>query len=166
MPIIPSEFRCPKCGETKSASEFYKNKSRWCGVTCWCKRCHLDDQAKRHSKNPEKYRNQRINDPRMNMLTGAKRRAMLKGIEFSITINDIVVPAVCPVLGIPLVVNENSAKENSPTLDRVDVSKGYVAGNIFVISARANRLKNDASLDEMRAVIAYAEQIMRGMVCQ
>lgn len=166
MPIIPSAFRCPKCEETKQASEFYKNKSRWCGVDCWCKKCQLLAQAERHAKNPEKYRSQRVSDPRMNILSSARRRAKLKGIEFSITTDNIVVPTVCPILGIPLVVNEKHAKENSPTLDRVDVSKGYIPSNICVISARANRLKNDASLDEMRAVIAYSESHMRkGMVC-
>jgi hypothetical protein len=126
----------------------------------------LKAQAERHAKNPEKYRNQRVLDPRKSMLTGAKRRAKLKRIEFSITINDIVMPDVCPILGMPLIVNERHAKENSPTLDRVDVSNGYVPGNICVISARANRLKNDASLEEMRAVISYSEKMMKGMVCQ
>ncbi len=48
---------------------------------------------------------------------------------------------------------------NSPTLDRIDPVKGYVPGNIVVVSLRANTIKNDATMDELAAVLAFYSQI-------
>jgi hypothetical protein len=47
-------------------------------------------------------------------------------------------------------------RDNYPTLDRWDNAKGYVPGNVFVISWRANRIKWDCSLVELEAVAKYA----------
>lgn len=150
-----ASVRCPHCKETKSREDFYKNRSRACGLDCWCKKCQLQAQAERHKTHRAKYRQHRVTHPKMNMLTGARRRARLKGIEFSITLDDIDVPKYCPILNIELAVHERAANENSPTLDRIDVTKGYVKGNVAVISARANRLKNDGTIEEISAVLAY-----------
>jgi hypothetical protein len=38
-------------------------------------------------------------------------------------------------------------------------SLGYVPGNIRVISMRANRIKTDATADELRAVLRYMEGV-------
>ena len=91
------------------------------------------------------------------MLTGARRRARFSGFECSIKISDIHVPEYCPILGIRLVVNENFGGDDSPTLDRVNVNKGYIKGNICVISSRANRIKNDATRGEVEAVLRYID---------
>ncbi len=52
----------------------------------------------------------------------------------------------------------NSRGNNYSTLDRVVPSLGYVKGNVRVISFRANRLKNNATIDEIRAILAYMER--------
>src|SRR5258708_5621185 len=70
----------------------------------------------------------------------ARRRAKQRGLEFSIAKDAIVIPATCPALGIPLSLGKKRSS-NSPSLDRIDPSRGYVTGNIRVISDRANRLK-------------------------
>lgn len=86
----------------------------------------------------------------------AEYRAKRDGIDFDITPEDVVVPDCCPVLGIKLfVADKKGYSPNSPSLDRVDNSKGYVKGNVVVISARANALKRDASLGEVLAVYEY-----------
>ena len=84
----------------------------------------------------------------------AKSRAKRKGITFSIEPGEVVVPSVCPVLGIQL---DRSDRDHTPSLDRKIPELGYVSGNVFVISQRANRIKSDASLDELRAILRYAE---------
>jgi hypothetical protein len=61
----------------------------------------------------------------------------------------IVIPAVCPVLGIPIVLGEQRS-ENSPSLDRITPKLGYVPGNVRVISDKANRLKGDRTLGELQ----------------
>lgn len=89
----------------------------------------------------------------------AKQRAALKGLSFEISKSDIVIPAVCPVLGIPLAVGDRKQHDGSPTLDRIDPSKGYVKGNIAVISHRANRLKNNATLHELEAITDWVRKV-------
>jgi len=94
------------------------------------------------------------------LLKGAARRARERGIPIDITADDIHVPTHCPVLGIPIVVGARGlgTRDNAPSLDRIDPSKGYVRGNVAVISFRANRIKNDSTLEEIEAVAAYARK--------
>jgi hypothetical protein len=61
----------------------------------------------------------------------------------------IVIPSVCPVLGIPIVLGEQRS-ENSPSLDRITPELGYVPGNVRVISDKANRLKGDRTLSQLQ----------------
>ena len=79
----------------------------------------------------------------------AKARAKQKLLPFTITLSDVSIPLVCPILGISLQVNEKHMKDNSPTLDRIYPEKGYVPGNVVVVSLRANRIKNDCTPDDL-----------------
>jgi hypothetical protein len=100
----------------------------------------------------EHYRN---NLP-LHLLRSAKWRAKQSGIKCTITVDDIKVPEVCPVLNIPITVaygKENKA--NSPTLDRIDSRQGYVPGNVHVISRRANVIKNDGLPSEHLLIYEY-----------
>lgn len=89
----------------------------------------------------------------------AKTRAKARGLDFSITANDVVVPEFCPVLGIKLESGIGGPGagpiSSSPSLDRVDTARGYVLGNIRVISWRANRIKSDATVEELEKVLLY-----------
>lgn len=93
------------------------------------------------------------------LLYCAKSRAKKRGIPFDIDIGDIIIPKVCPVLGIDIFRSEpvpNSVKRNlpnSPSLDRIIPSLGYVKGNVRVISWRANDLKSDGRLEEFEAIV-------------
>lgn len=87
----------------------------------------------------------------------AKRRAEKQGLEFNLDPEDIVIPERCPVLGIPIRPLSKS-KNNRATLDKKDPGKGYTKGNVFVISGRANLLKNDATIDELKAIIKYMKK--------
>ena len=66
-----------------------------------------------------------------------------------IDLSDIVIPEICPILGTPI---------DTPSIDRIDSSKGYVKGNVMICSNRANVLKNNGSLDEFRKVVAFLER--------
>lgn len=90
------------------------------------------------------------------MISRAKTRAGRKGLEFDITLDDIIIPATCPVLGIPLkLTGEGKREDHSPSLDRIDSSKGYTKDNVVVISWRANRIKNDATAQELQLIVQY-----------
>ena len=89
-------------------------------------------------------------DPRSPMWSRAKYRAKQKDLDFNITKEDIVIPDTCPLLGTPM---------ESPSLDRIDSSKGYTKGNVWVISNRANTLKNDATLTELKTLVENLQRL-------
>ena len=91
----------------------------------------------------------------------AKKRAKKFGLDFNIEVQDCEAPEYCPVLGIRLVSTNSGPSDNSPTLDRINPAKGYVKGNVVVISNRANRIKNDATVEEMRRVADWFEKVSR-----
>lgn len=109
--------------------------------------------------NPSKYAKQQKNwrdrNPRQAMLIAARSRAKLAGLDFNIDLSDVVIPENCPILGIRLKAGKEFGRTNSPSLDRIDNSKGYIKGNVAVISTRANILKRDASLYELVQLVKY-----------
>jgi hypothetical protein len=88
------------------------------------------------------------------MLYRAKKRADDRGLEFTLVPEDIIIPDTCPVLGIEIK-RVWGKKETSPSLDRIDPTKGYTKENTVVISNRANRLKSDATLEEIMKIMKY-----------
>lgn len=93
-----------------------------------------------------RYRNRH---PVRQVLWSARARAKKRGIPFALIESDIVIPTHCPVLGIPMQRSTGCKTDNSPTLDRIIPHLGYVPGNIAVISERANRIKNNATKEEI-----------------
>jgi len=90
-------------------------------------------------------------DRRYVMWSCAKKRAKSdKYYPFDLEPTDIVIPLVCPLLGVPLVTTNTEIKPNSPTLDKIIPELGYTKGNVWVISHRANTIKSDASLEELK----------------
>lgn len=84
------------------------------------------------------------------MFKNVKNRARRQNILFNLEVTDIVVPLKCPILNIKFKHNNRkTAKYNSPSLDRIDNNKGYIKGNIQVISYRANTMKGDATPQEL-----------------
>ena len=173
-----STKRCASCKVSKPQGEFYR-----CGphkrLHSWCKSCCSERNKASRDRNPpsqdavdrrrakDRKRGQTTiykerNAARMRgrpvevqMLDKAKQRAGKKGVAFNLTLEDIKIPKVCPVLGIVIRRNVGAGHcDSSPTLDRVEPTKGYVADNVWVISWRANRLKSDASLDELKLLVA------------
>lgn len=95
----------------------------------------------------------------------AKYRAKEKGLEFDITIDDIIIPEVCPVLGIPIIINSGKPTDNSPSLDRIDSTKGYIKGNVRVISFRANTIKSNGSYEEHLLISKYIKENTQVISC-
>ncbi len=89
------------------------------------------------------------------LLKSAKSRARARDREFKITAGDVSIPSVCPVLGIPLFPNKIKRGDNSPSIDRIKNSRGYVPGNVVVVSYRANRIKSDATAEELRKLAEF-----------
>jgi len=107
-------------------------------------------------------------NPKKVMLKAARNRAKAKGWEFDIEVEDIVIPDTCPLLGIPLVSSRGThgPKDHSPSLDRIDSDRGYVKGNVWVISNRANRIKTDATAEEILMVGQNLLKLNETPTCQ
>ena len=114
--------------------------------------------------NPEKARewsresyHRRKNDPtniKKFLLKNARGRALRKGYPFEITEEDIHIPEYCPILGVKL---EKSGRRYGYSLDKIDPTKGYVKGNIWVISQLANAMKWDSNREER---LAFANWVL------
>ena len=150
-------LKCSVCKEILPAESFYVVRGRTNGKrdfngvirSCRCKDCQNKDYLKL--------------DPRKKLLYAARKRAKQNGLDCTITVDDIVIPEFCPALGIKLEPRVGAGRSNreeigsSPSLDRIDNSKGYVPGNVAVISLRANMIKTDAIAAELKAVAAYID---------
>lgn len=126
---------------------------------------------KNNRNNWHKYKNQRNlyrqelakNEPIENkLINNAKKRAKKYNIEFNITIKDLpYIPNICPILQIPLIINPYMIdRENGLSLDRINSNLGYVKGNIQIISHKANRIKNNATLNELILIGKWAKNMV------
>jgi hypothetical protein len=91
------------------------------------------------------------------MIIRARNHARQRGIEFSISAEDLAIPVCCPILGTKLEWG-SANKSNTPSIDRIDSRFGYTKGNVQIISWRANDLKGDASLMELLFLGIWAEK--------
>ncbi len=94
--------------------------------------------------------------PQYKLWLRAKQRSKKRGLFFDITVDDITVPEFCPMLGIKL--GKTNNRDTSPSLDRIIPELGYTRDNIIVISNRANQIKSNANLSELRKVVAWLEK--------
>ena len=88
------------------------------------------------------------------MVSRSKSRAKNAGLEHDITIDDIIIPKLCPLLDIELesirfTDRNNTVSDATPTLDRIDNTKGYIKGNVWVVSMLANRIMTSATPEQV-----------------
>lgn len=120
-------------------------KDRRCAV---CKKRHA---LKWRKANPKRH----LGDPVVVWLNRIKRRARECGIEFALSVDDLQIPDKCPLLGIPIVRGDHNSP-NMPSLDRVDPKRGYIKGNVRVLSFLANAMKRDATKEQL---LTFAQNI-------
>jgi|TARA_R110001592_G_scaffold59147_3_gene179358 hypothetical protein len=131
-----------------------------------CTECHQILQTKNRENNREEYndyfkkrytterrRASYIKYMETELLNKAKHRAKRKNQEFNLTIEDIVIPEKCPVFGESIVRDVNN--QMSPSLDRVDNTKGYIKGNVQVISKKANMMKANLTISDLDKIYRY-----------
>lgn len=164
---------CPGCNTTLPVTDFHKDKKTPSGLRCWCKVCvrkrflefkGKDNYVVRLQKYATARKTQRANTPAtvwaFDSYHNAKARAQKQGIQFDLTkewllenLND-----VCPLLGVPFTYGMGKTTPATPTIDRKDPKKGYTQDNCWVISAKANRIKTDASVEEITRVLIGLKQ--------
>lgn len=102
-----------------------------------------------------------LRNPERRMLNSARQHAKKHGLPFNLTLDDIVVPAHCPVLGITLRTLPGPRRPDVPSLDRIIPSLGYTKGNVVVVSWHANRIKCNATIDELRRVADFYSRLTK-----
>ena len=163
---------CRTCKKNLNYKKFRKvnslkkgpNKGKFVGLTdinggkrfSTCSECEKDRFYKRYRSNPIPQ-----------LIYNFKKRAKLAGVPFDLEPQDIknklnLTNTKCPVLGVNMEISKLGSKNNdlTPSIDRIDPKKGYVKDNIIVVSMRANRIKNDATVDEIRKVADFYENLL------
>lgn len=87
-----------------------------------------------------------------------KSSAKKRNIVFTLTMSDIYylsMPLTCPILDIPLQYHRGTPQDNSYSVDRIDSALGYEPDNIWVISYKANRSKNNLTADELKKLANF-----------
>jgi hypothetical protein len=102
-----------------------------------------------------------LRNPERRMLAAAKKTAKALGLPFNLTLEDIVIPEHCPALGIAMRTQSGPRHASSPSLDRIIPSLGYTKGNIVVVSWHANRIKNNATIDELRRIAGFYSKLTK-----
>lgn len=92
------------------------------------------------------------------VLSGIRERARKKGLEFDLTLEDVSEYSVCPVFGFELVRGDGKPQFNSPSVDRIDSSKGYTKDNVQILSQLANAMKQNATPEQL---IVFAEWVLK-----
>lgn len=171
---------CSKCGMVLPLNMFYKNGGG--SRRPDCKQCKQKAEAERRSKDGEAVRakeRERYHKNRDKELAAMKRyrsnlkesnyfkffimnkkKAMLRaGVPWDLdeTYLRELFTGVCPVFGYEIHVG-GAKDDHKAELDHLVPSKGYIKGNVRWISSRANRLKSDASIDELKKVLKYMEE--------
>jgi hypothetical protein len=145
-------------------AHYKRSNKHYCSRPCHANGNHLKRGNQVHGMAKSTLNNKK-NDIRYVMWCSASKRAKIKNIPFAILPTDIPeIPSLCPVLGIEL--KQSKDKYNldaSPSLDKIEPQKGYVLGNIRIISHKANKLKSNATVNELRLVLKDLEDLYENL---
>lgn len=151
---------CYLCRLEKPTAEFWKNRSKKDGLYDSCKLCSRPYFSERNRVTAPK---RKARSPRefwaRNALNRIRKRANELGVPFGITMDELLdrMPERCPIFGTELIYGtDGNAQDDTASVDRLICDGGYVSSNIVVMSFRANRMKSDASLNEIEQVAMWA----------
>lgn len=168
-----SDGKCKHCCSLYSTNRREKKKNSplrtdacvSCGAVDWfvdgtCRPCKKRYAASVASETSIKLKQRRTRSPEYVLHYSSKSRARIQGLEHTLKKGDIIVPEFCPLLGVRLIPGQDKGSDRScsPSLDRIDPKKGYVPGNVWVISNRANQIKNDATAEELWKIATKLSQ--------
>lgn len=177
LEITVKEKFCPVCNTLKISDEFYKSTKSLSndGLQFLCSDCYNIHNEINKGKDRNYFRKLRLqvdseyreyitkqkrDNTRKNhvstMLSNARKRANKKGITFDLVKEDIIIPEICPILKVPFEIGTKDNYDYTPTIDRIDNSKGYTKDNIQIITNKANSMKNSA---DFTMLVNFAEYV-------
>jgi hypothetical protein len=176
---------CVVCNQSKQKEHFRERgrKCRSCQAEIQKNRINQNREEhnrlnrERYAKNKERYRaTQRKYEQKMGIKARSCKktyarmifeqirwRARKRSIPFNLTVDDVVIPEKCPVLGFELVRSVGSIKYNSASVDRIVPELGYVKGNIIVVSLKANMIKTNAKVEDIIKVAEFYSKLAGGI---
>ncbi len=155
---------CSKCKQLLDVSLFSKDKYQKSGYRTACKPCSAeefkkykssDGYTKRLKKADGERKHQKKLDPikywAHNAFHNAKGRAKKLKVDFDLTKEWLVnnAPTHCPLLGTTLIYDACTSVPNCASIDRINSFNGYTQSNCKIISFKANRIKSNATLEEI-----------------
>jgi t-SNARE complex subunit (syntaxin) len=148
----PNRYKiCKECNQSLNLNKFSLIE-KWnvnSDTKNTCKKCSIK------IRQTEKLNRDWKDDAARLLYKNIKSRCKRLGREFSIELEDIIIPEKCPVFGFDLKREDRQTWMCAPSVDRIDSSKGYIKGNVTVVSRRANILKKDATLKELEQLFNY-----------
>jgi len=148
--MYPVSKSCRICAQDR----YYANAKKLCALSHEWRKNNKEKVSARQ-------RQKRETNPEKEMWQRARKRAKKHGILFDLKTEDISVPAVCPVFLCPLIVGHGHTQTNSPSLDRIRAEEGYTKENIQVISELANRIKSNATPEQLLRVAMFMQKPRR-----
>lgn len=141
---------CKICKQEKPLEDFHLNKGCKDGRETRCKSCRKEVAASKYKENPFK-----------TMIRSKRSECKKKGLEFNLTEEYLkkLWTGVCPVFNVPITIgNSGMGSHMSGHLDRLDPDKGYIKGNVMFITGRANRIKYNATIEELQLIVDYMKR--------
>lgn len=165
--------RCHRCHEWKPFEEFSLNKTRWHGYVEDCKACVSVYMKSRYvpaiprvkkPKPPKKVKPVLSKEQAKlkKLLGSAKTRARKRGLPYDdVSYLDLHYPTHCPVIPSIELTYETNPKNRwaGASIDRIEPAKGYVKGNIQIMSLRANLIKNNSTVEEREAFAEWVKSV-------
>jgi len=168
-------FFCHKCSSDVLKTDWYYSVRGRDGMCKSCRKNYRKSEKREYTKkyiserkehykqlgdkwrknNPDYPKKWTKKCPESQLLRSARHRAKQKDMECTITQNDIHIPKICPVFKVPLV----KGTEYAPSLDRIDNTKGYTPENIVVVSRKANVMKNNGSVQDLKMLVEYYSKL-------
>lgn len=132
------EFKQKEKERKRGNVKYFETHQRWCNNN----KNKINEYSRRHDaslrENQIKY-----------LLQRSAKNAKAANLEFSLSEKDLIIPEVCPLLGLKLDFHSKN-RDYLPSVDRINSSKGYIPGNVMVMSMLANRMKNSATIEQLK----------------
>lgn len=152
------QCKCSSCGGIKTYRQMLKSHVKKYVVHSLCMECANAFTRKRWNRTDKTDR----------QILRARYRATefsakKKGVPFAFTFDEFLEcweksDKRCPILGTDFDFQNGrrgSDQSRLPSLDKIIPALGYVPGNVRFISMRANRMKQDITVDQAERLLAY-----------
>jgi len=146
-------IKCSVCGADKEDTDFNRVKGK-CNTCCYSQEYNKIKEKMGNTDGGEIVYLKKV------ILSKAKKRSKKKNLEFNLTLGDLIniKNNTCPILGHEILYKSGIDNKRSASLDRVDPNKGYIKGNVKIVSYEGNSLKNRNNYHSAVKMLEYIIQ--------